>query len=178
MNIRKRTIVMLCLNFLLLGCQKDNIKSGNLINKTNPDAPKQIISNEITYFYLDFYHYNCTTQNDSHKFTFEITTNKQGIVMAYEKHTNIQFEADGELLTNLQTIIQEHQLVQNNGIYLLRTGVDPKYQKCELHVMYRSNETLDYTTNNDPNALWTKQIYTLFNEWFLSKGIVDLSSKK
>ncbi|MBR5796480.1 MAG: hypothetical protein IKY26_10080 [Erysipelotrichaceae bacterium] len=178
MNSVKRIIMMLCLNFLFFGCKKDNLESGNLIDKTNPDAPKQIISNEITYFYLDFYHFNCATQNDSHEFTFEITTNEQGIVMAYEKHTNIQFEADGELLTNLHTIIQEHQLVQNNGIYLLRTGVDPKYQKCELHVMYRSNETLDYTTNNDPNALWTKQIYTLFNEWFLSKGIVDLSSKK
>ena len=170
--------MMLCLNFLFFGCKKDNIESGNLIDKTNPDAPKQIISNEITYFYLDFYHFNCATQNDSHEFTFEITTNEQGIVMAYEKHSNIQFEADEKLLTHLQIIIQEQQLVQNNGIYLLRTGVDPKYQKCELHVMYRSNERLDYTTNNDPNALWTEQIYTLFNEWFLSKGIVDLSSKK
>ena len=57
-------------------------------------------------------------------------------------------------------------------------SLSDKYQKCELHVMYRSNETLDYTTNNDPYALWTERIYTLFNEWFLSKGIVDLSSKK
>ena len=172
MKIRKRILTMLCCNFIFLGCQKQNLTSGNLIDKTDIYAPKQILSNEIIYFYVDFYHNHCVTQNNTHKFTFEITVNNQNQLIAYEKNANIQYEADETLLTNLQNIILEQKLIEKNGIYRIRSGLDPKYQKCELHVTYSTNEKLDFTLNNDPYAIWTEQIYTVFKEWFLAKGMI------
>ena len=172
MTIRIGILSMLCCNLLLFSCQKQNVTSGNLIDKTDIHAPKEIVSNEITYFYVDFYHIRCVTQNYTHQFTFEVVANDQNQLIAYEKNTNSHFIADETLLTNLQMVILEQKLVEYNGIYRIRSGLDPKYQKCELHVTYSTNEKLDFTLNNDPYAIWTEQIYTVFKEWFLAKGII------
>ena len=89
--------------------------------------------------------------------------------MVYERKSNIQYKADDTLLTNIQSIIENEYLVLQNGIYRLRTGVDPKYQKCKLNVIYDSNETLNFTINNDPHAIWAEQLVTVFCNWFKEK---------
>ncbi len=160
--------------FGLGGCKKPlgNIESGGVIDKTDYNAPKTIVSKEITGFHTTFTLTQVGENNEETKrFTFDIKENESGVLTAYAEESAIRYPADAALLTALQGIIDEQALAQYNGVYRVTAGLPPEFQECNLMVQYASGETLTFTKNSEPRLEWTRAIYDVFADWFTEKGL-------
>lgn len=148
---------------------KEEILCGGVTDRTDTSAPKQIASKDITDFYANFFLSNRCTSDDRHNFCFSVKQ-VNGSTIACDEIKNISFEADEQLLCGLQQIIDRHELAKLNGLYKVTAGLPPEYQPSRFCAGYCSGETLGFTQNNDPFAIWAEEIYTLFAQWFCRKG--------
>ena len=162
---------VLCFSMLfsLFGCKKAT-DSGGRIDQTDHDAPKVIQSKEISSFYASFFLAEHQNKEGKHDFLFRIETDEEDVLTASEESSGLSQPADQALLDTLQEVIDEKELVSQNGVYKVTAGLAPGYQKCERHVTYASGETLRFTINNDPRAEWAESIYAVFAQWFAEKG--------
>ena len=183
MKLRKGRFIMITLLTVLMafgvaGCHRERVESGGVTDKTDPNAPKEIKSKDITEFSVNFYHETRKNIDDEQFFNFEVKKSDQGVLMAVENKTGISGEADEDLLKSLQEVIDRYHLVAMNGYYRVTAGLPPECQKSTLLVLYESGEKLTFTTNNNPSARWTAAIYDVFAKWFASKGNDSLYPKR
>ena len=164
------TLLSALMAFNLFGCQKQRPESGGVTDKTDPNAPKEINSKDISEFSVNFFHETRKNINEEQFFHFEVKKNDKGILMAEEIKTGISQEADKQLLDSLQEVIDRYGLVAMNGYYRVTAGLPPEYQKCTLTVIYESDEKLTFSENNNPSAKWTAAFYDVFAKWFAQKG--------
>lgn len=160
---------------LMTGCGKtanQEIVSGGVSDKSNPNAPKVIESTEIVEFSVSVYLSNRWTEDDRHTFAFAVTPDENGVLTAYETLSGIQSPADEALLSALQEVISRNDLAAMNGIYRVTAGLPETHRPRELKVLYASGETLQYTVNNNPQEAWAAEICDVFADWFQTKGIV------
>ena len=159
---------------LMTGCGKtadEEIICGGNTKNNDPEAPKVIESTEIVGFSLAvFLAERCTAEED-HRFDFQIKTDENGVLTAYEHHSGIRCPADETLLDALQEVISQNNLAAMNGIYDVTAGLPPEYKPRRLDVEYASGETLYYTVDNDPYEAWAVQICDVFADWFNTKEI-------
>ena len=158
---------------------RPNHISGGTTRKYDANAPKEIKSKNISEFYAHF----CllgewSPENDTCFYTFEIKKDDAGTLAVTEKTTGASATADGELLTAVQEVIDKYKLVGYNGEYEVTAGLPPEYQACHMRAVYDSDETLDFTHNNNPTAEWAKEMYMAFADWFSKNGVEDLSLPK
>ena len=172
MRIRIGIGILLFLLAALLLCTacKSEPTVGEVTDNTDPAAPKEIASREITEFYAHFYHRECENAEGGHTFTFSVTADEDGTLIAKEALTGLSVPAEEAFLLALQKIIEAHDLVQKNGIYKVTAGLPPEYQPCELTVRYASGEVLTFTEKNDPAAEWSKAVHAAFAERFAAQG--------
>ncbi len=175
MHKKKGKLIMIALlsalmAFGLFGCDKESPVSGGVTDKTDPNAPKEIRSKDISEFSVNFFHETRKNINDEQFFDFEVKKNDEGILMAEETNTGISQKADKDLLDSLQEVIDRYRLVSMNGYYRVTAGLPPEYQKCTLRVIYGSGEKLSFSENNNPSAKWTAAVYDVFAKWFAEKG--------
>ena len=158
----------------LAGCGSDDQEpepiDGGTTNKTDSNAPKTIESSDITSLDASFWLDTRWSGDRDYSFNFLIE-DKEGVLTVSEKERGISAPADDELLAGLQSIIERYDLASKNGVYEVTAGLPPEYQEGGLTVTYASGETLTFTINNDPCALWSEDMYDLFAAWFLSKGV-------
>lgn len=149
----------------------EEVLCGGTTDMTDHNAAKVIYSKEIRCLSADFaLTGEWVSGTDFAKCDFEIKPDESGTLIACEREMNLSFEADTELLTKLQSIIDEQKLAGKNGLYRVTAGLPPEYQPCTLKVDYASGERLTFTENNDPDAAWAKQMYLAFADWFAKKG--------
>ena len=166
-------VVMLLCSVLLFGCDNsEEIDGGN--TTIEDDVPKTIESKDITGFYASFYIYDRSFGNDEHDFEFEIKKNKDGELYAYENNSKSSYQADEELLKQLQQVIDDNNLVQYNGLYDVTQGLPSEYSARSFKAEYASGEELYFTMDNDPSAKYAIDIYDVFVKWFSSHGIDSL----
>ena len=174
--------------FGLGGCRTDNPdpdapSAGGTTDKTDYDAPKEIKSKDISQFYATFFLVGEWRPGfQGGQLTCEIKEDDAGQLMATlssegdssdapaDEMPLASAPADGTLLTAVQEIIDEYELVQQNGIYRVTAGLAPEFQYSSMTVQYESGEQLTFTTNNNPDAMWAKQLYLAFANWFAEKG--------
>ncbi|MBP5383763.1 MAG: hypothetical protein J6Y57_02185 [Lachnospiraceae bacterium] len=159
---------------ILIPDNEDEYVTGGITDRTNHDAPKEIHSDEITGFFADFFLSWRWMGEDDHKFTFSIEKDADGKLIASEKNTGINYPADEELLKALQNVIRTYELPKKNGISKTTAGLPPEFQPSTFKVDYASGERLYFREDNDPDAEWAEDIYTLFADWFADKGIDTL----
>lgn len=157
-------IIALIAMAIFVGCQKtseqdtDDIDGGVRINN-NYDAPKKIESTEIKSFYCEFS--NLTMMNEdtflkNRVYQLEACL-KDGIVQgSYKIYGSGEsqeeiFEAETDFLTDVQKIIEEHNLVENNGLSYMVSGL-PEQFGAVLEVEYESGECI-YASHNQDNFL-------------------------
>lgn len=160
---------------LMAGCSKtpkEEIICGGNTKDNDPNAAKVIESADITEFSVAFFLAERCTEDDDHRFDFQIKPDKNGVLTAYENHAGISSAADETLLNALQEVIAKNNLAAMNGIYDITSGLPPEYQPRKLKVDYASGETLRYTVDNDPYETWAVEICDIFADWFHTKGIV------
>ncbi len=187
--------VLLALScFALPGCHENDIKpepgalpgketppdtepepepvDGGEIDKTDYCAPKSIVSKDISTYYVRFCLEGEWAPGHRDEFLeFEIKPDENGILTASEKVTGVSREADKELLSSLQGIIDKYKLVSKNGEYRITAGIDPYlFGPCTMDVSYASGEELYFTHDNEPYDEWAIRTYLTFAEWFADKG--------
>ena len=149
---------------------KDRPLCGGVSDATDPSAPKTITSQQITQLYVHFCISERVTDKPYSRFTFEIKPDENGILTLSEKLSGISCKADNTLLERVQTIVRDCDLAGNNGVYRVTAGLPPEYQPCDVSISYDSGESIEYTVNNDPDALWAEKLYLLLAEWFSKNG--------
>lgn len=163
--------------FGLGGCrtepEPDDVTSGGTTNRTDYDAPKEIEAKDITQFYATFFLVGEWRPGfQGGQLTFEIKEDDTGRLRATlsSEWDTSSAPADDALLSAVQEIIDEYELVQQNGIYRVTAGLAPEFQHCSMTVEYDSGEQLTFTTNNNPDALWAKNLYLTFAAWLADRG--------
>lgn len=170
---------MICVFLGGCGNMKDPIVEGGTTDKTDHKAPKVIKSKEITGFSTSFYiSGEWSDGNPDITYFFNIKKDDNGKLVASETHTKVSFEADTELLTELQKVVDEYKLSEFNGINKVTAGLPYEYESHTTNILYSSGESIHFTMNNDPDAKWTRAVYLVFAEWFNSKGITTLMPPK
>lgn len=192
MNRKRGTIFMAALLSLLTffgfsGCSGRPIgapECGGTTDKTDRNAPKTIVSKDLTGYYAHFYLRGEWSPGRSNRFyTVEVRKDEQGVLTATVwtdsmEDARVSLPADEVLLTKLQSIIDERRLAGNNGVYRVTAGLPPEFQKCHFSANYASGEKIEFTENNNPDAEWTRETYLAFAEWFAEKGDESLLPPK
>lgn len=141
------------------GCSGRPIGSpecGGVTDKTDHNAPKTIVSKDLTSFYAHFYLRGEWSPGKGDRFyTCEVRTDEQGVLTATVWTDSLQdacvrLPADEKLLATLQSIIDTYKLVGKNGYYRVTAGLPPEFQKCHFNANYASGEKLEFTENNNP----------------------------
>lgn len=166
--------------------------SGGNTYRRDENAPTSIESAQITAFDAAFYlntrwnceggglfHFTVKTGDDNVSDAVTDDGTSGSIAVVSEEELGISLPADSKedadaLLSALQSIIEENDLVSLNGIYDVTAGLAPEYQPGGLRVSYASGETLEFTTDNNPYALWSEQMYDVLAAWFAAKGDASL----
>lgn len=172
------TILSTMFLFSLFGCKKnDGPIAGGVTDKTDPNAPKVIESEQIVEFDTNYFSYIRWSGDENHKFEFKVVKENNQFVL-YENNRNIKCDADDSLLENIQKVIEDNNLVSRNGVYKITAGLPVEYQPCNFYVKYDSGEELQFTINNEPCDKWSADLYDVINEYLLSKDIDTLSPTK
>ena len=149
---------------------RDEYITGGTTDRTDADAPKEIVSKDIASFDASFILFTrWTADEDDNAYHFTVQPDESGVLTAKEEYRGISLPADGELLAALQEVIDAQELASMNGIYRVTAGLAPEYQPGGLTVRYQSGETLSFTTDNNPYALWSEQTYDVFAAWFAAR---------
>ena len=149
----------------------ESIEGGTVTNKTDYDAPKEIQSREITEFDTTFVSYTrWKTDDRDHRFHFTVKADADGTLIASEEELGVSRPADEALLSAVQEVIERNGLAAMNGVYRVTAGVDPDFGEGGMTVRYASGETLRFTDNNNPYALWSEELYDVFAAWFADRG--------
>ena len=152
----------------------ENPITGGQTIKVDENAPKVIESKDIVKFATRFYLTDRWSADESNIFEFEIAEDESGKLVASEYISGLKEEADEELLTALQQVIDDENLVKYNGKYDVTAGLPPEFEAIYFVVDYASGEYLDFTMDNDPMSSWEEKIYRVFADWFESKGHSEL----
>lgn len=161
------------------GCTEASFLSppvcGGVTDQTDLNAPKTIVSKNISSFHAHFFLPGEWSQGRSDRFyTFDIGNDENGVLIASSSEPAISLPADKALLVKLQSIIDAHNLAAINGIHRITAGLPPAYQPCHFKASYASGELLQFTQNSNPEADWAKQTYLAFANWFAEKGVPAL----
>ena len=181
MILKKKGVLIMLLSALfalfgLTGCVDISLpgtrpESGGVTDKTDPKAPTEIESDEITEFYADLTLYGeWSPGRDTVKYTFEIKKNDEGVLTVYEDTAAVSAPADDAVLTGLQELIEKFGLAKKNGYYRVTAGLPPEFQETGFKVLYASGETIRFTENNEPESEWRQALYLLFAGWFADQG--------
>ncbi len=180
LNIIVAALLCAALLFTLAGCdyslepQPDSEPepiAGGTTNNTDPDAPKEIESKDITSFYATFYWTGeWINEYGGNQYEFKASLNEDGSITAEETSQGISLTGSGGLMEKLQEIIDDNDLAAQNGVYEVTAGLPPEFDHCSVNVDYASGENLTFTTNNNPDAQWIKDTYFAFAGWFAENG--------
>lgn len=75
-----------------------------------------------------------------------------------------------DILTSIQDIIKTNNLEKNNGLYNVTAGLPPECQPMNFTAVYKSDEQLSFTENNNPNCKWTFELFKLFRKKLIASG--------
>lgn len=133
---------------------------GGFVDRTNPDAPKVIVSKELTSFEFEF---NCdffarySSVLDYDVCRFSLAREDEGarcIGSGYGRSGgfDIEFVAELSALDALQAIVEKYDLAQYNGENRHVNGL-PAHLGDWLHVKYASGESI-FAANNQSPIVW------------------------
>lgn len=160
--------ILLLIMAFLSSCKSDiDIDDGGIINNSNNQAPKSIISKDIEYLST---HFNI----DNHTYDIEIINDNNSIILSETSEFNIKEVICKEDLQRFQRIIDNYNLVNKNGYDVVSVGLPDEYSPMYIDIKYQSGETLHYKDDGNPYCLWTKSILRLLKRLFIEKGHNDL----
>lgn len=184
MKMKLLIILMMCacVAALLLGCRHnvENVNNqeepicGGKVDRTDYNAPKEIKSDELTYFNTMFFRRADFVYDEDRSYRFIMTLSEDGKYIICEGDDTLRCETDADFAARLQQLIRDQGLIECNGIDKYTSGIAPEYGPYELCAEYASGEKLRFVMNDDPSAEWTWEILNLFAKEFGKHGVKDL----
>ncbi len=158
------------------GCTPDNPSDnpvcGGTTVKTDENAPKEIVSKEITGMDVGIRVITRWTndRDGGEEYHFVVENDENGVLTVYEREHGLSLPADDEILKEIQDIIDKNKLSRDNGLYEVTAGLAPDYHPRAFEVNYASGEKLTFTVNNNPEVLWEEEMFDAFAAWFAKNG--------
>ena len=142
---------------------------GGKTDNTDPNAPKVISSTEITSFKCSFTTANALNPGGLGRrfYSFEASLQSGKVTGSYRSEVSSSpdetvsgsFEVDSAFMTNLQTIVAEHDIAKYNGISIRVGGLPPKLGS-RIYITYASGEEIS-AANNQSNFLTVSEMEAL-----------------
>ena len=156
--------VALAAVIFLAGCSKlskeetEEVDGGVRIDSSY-DAPKEIKSTEIEYFYCEFSNLTMMDEDtflENKVYKLKAVLEADKVQGSYETYAGGEgkkatFVAEAEFMDILQKIVKNHNLVQNNGHVYKVSGLPDQFGAW-LEVEYESGERI-YASDNQENFL-------------------------
>ena len=161
--------------FGLFGCKDKNDEvieeplDGENIRKEDPDAPKTIESSDIASADIAVYIAERYYGDENHDFHFQIYE-ENGEMVISELNSGVKDAADEKLLSKIQQVVEENDLVRYNGVYDVTAGIAPEYQARRFLLTYKSGEKIEFTMDNNPYAIWSEKLYDAIADHLAEKG--------
>lgn len=181
-------IVIICIGAaaLLTGCKQkpidpptEDIITGGKKDNTDPDAPKEIRSDELISFETDFFRNSDFVYEKERGYRFKLKKTEGDVYVIAEGYDDVlKCETDGAFAAKLQQLLREYDLISLNGIDKQTYGLPEEYGPYWLSAEYASGEKLYFSMDGDPNAAWTSAVLDLFAKEFGAHGINDLLPPK
>lgn len=131
----------------------DNIDGGVVKNYTDPLAPKEIMSKEITEFDAKISAISSADEELSGKvFSFKATVGAEKVSAKYSCRlrgrgvSDCSFEADKSFMKKLYTVVSKYDLAQYNGYYHHVSGLPDMYG-ANISVSFASGESIHAEDN-------------------------------
>ena len=174
---------MLCQTFLLAGllCFLTGcgglFPKGGTVDHSDPNAPKEILSDDLVYFEVSFYRYEeVETERDGAEYHFELKQEDGKCILSEDECYKISCEVDEKVFAETQKIIREYDLIAYNGTDRYTRGIVAEYGPFSLSAEYASGESLYFHMNIDPNEDWTWAFLKYFRRVFAEHGFTELTA--
>ncbi|HHT25532.1 MAG TPA: hypothetical protein GXZ76_08500 [Clostridiaceae bacterium] len=135
---------------------------GGVTDRSDDDAPKVIISKDITSF--DTYFVYADESGSYSHYEFNAKQQADGSVELTEGYGEwaSKVTVGPEFLISLQEIIDKHKLASLNGVYRVTSGLPFEYGPCSLLCKYESGESISFSEDGNPHSEWMGDITELF----------------
>ena len=175
--MKKKKIIVL-LSALLAGCTEqaaDSYITGGTTDNTDYNAAKVIESKEIRSFKISYYH--CDSYDEERSGMYEYSFSQNGDVFALHAlcaRYEIDVDITADDTAKVQEIIDEYELVKNNGKDKVTAGLSPEYGPYVLEAEYVSGEKLFFRMTDDPYQKWMDAMTECFENILASYGYSDV----
>lgn len=144
---------------------------GGVVDNSNTNAPKEIMSNNLVSFSCKFFLYGSVTGESDSGYGISAKKDNDGKLILTEEGHKASCETDEAFLRGIQEIIIKNNLVSINGINKHTSGLPVMFQPCYFDAVYDSGEKLHFSINNNPESEWGRDIYKLTRQEFKKQGI-------
>lgn len=147
---------------------------GGVTDKSDPNAPKEILSKDIVEFCAVFYLHTRQIAGRKGFFAFSVKADEGGVLETTEEHSKTVCVADRSLMAELQAVIDKNELALKNGVYRVTGGFLPNTENVyyTLNMLREKRLISPLTTTQLRNG---QRWYTMFlrivflkKEWFLT----------
>lgn len=152
-------------------CAEEAPIDGGNTTRVDPEAPKTIVSKEITALSTSFFCLDADDPAQGAHYAFRLTPDGDGKwTLSVSAPTEGSVTVDESVLREVQTLIDDYALAGSNGLYSVTAGLPVEYTPCFLSVDYASEEHLEFTVDGDPEAGWCAALRTYFLNILSAEG--------
>ena len=145
--------------------------TGGKVDRSDTNAPKVIDSRDLTFFSYQFYLYGKYNYEKDSGYSFEVKKMDDGTVSLEEKSCyKVKCSTDEHILAALQSLIEKYGLAKMNGADEHTAGLPVEFQPCYFRAEYASGESIRYSTNNNPEDPFSREVVKLLGDEFAARG--------
>lgn len=152
--------------FTFGGCSRPSdtdCMDGGVTRRHSYDAPKVILSTEIVALDTNFFLYEEDGRGGT-RWVFSVRRDGGDFLLSVRKRGRdaVEKAVSKDFLKEVHDVIVKHDLVRRNGFDEVTSGLPFECAPCSLSVDYASGERLYFCMDGDPEALWARDLKTLF----------------
>jgi len=141
--------------------------------RTDPDAPKTIVSEELVRLSMEFYCSDTEHEARTGVYAFELKQEGDQWELSVAKCRNGTAVVDSTVPARAETLIREYNLISLNGLYDVTAALPVEYMPCSVSAEYASGEILYFTQDGDPETEWYRAFRDLFLGALAENGYPD-----
>ena len=148
--------------------------SGGEVDHSDPTAPKEIKSKDLSSLEMDFYLFDkLSTDWSGSGYHFSLKEEDGKVILSEDAAFQISCEVDKEVLEEARQIIDQYGLVSLNGRHSYTSGLPAEYQPCYLNAEYASGEKLSFSMDGNPQSEWANAFLKYFRRVFADHGFAQ-----
>lgn len=147
---------------------------GGHVDNSDPNAPKEIKSTDLTSLEMGFYLYDKFAMNWSGSgYHFLLKEEDGKVILSEDIAFRISCEVEPEVMEEARKIIDQQGLVSLNGEHSYTNGLPSEFQTCYLSAKYASGESLSFSMDGNPESEWANAFVKYFRTVFANHGFAQ-----